>query len=509
MNLLTPHTPDKLEKFRQPGGREQISFTVPAAKAALALGKNSSACNHCPMTGNTGNNDTGRYGPLAIGILFLIHAAPLQAAGPAAAMTNAWQKPDWLAEASVAVKESYDNNVFAAGAKAGDLPTGYSVPPGSAVALRNNSSWVTTVSPKLGVNFAPLLGSNAVFQTLSLAYAPDFVFYHNATSESYHAHRFATLVKGQAEAWSFNVDNSFTYIDGDKYAPTYPGAYLSAHGSAAPRERRKQIQERAAVFIRHDWERWFVRPTAALLYYNLMTVQMNVTGYQNYPSRSDVNGGVDGGCKLTPDFALTLGARYGSQWQQQFAFDPHSSPNDYQRILFGFEGQPWKWLTVKFQAGPDFRQYAGDTATHITPVNDRHPVKYYGEGSLTAAVSDKDAFAFKYKQWQFVSSVGRLPYFESIYDLSYHRKLTRQLGLDLGGRIVKLDYTSSNLAKARQRKDYDYSLTLGLTCDVNRHLSLFANNALELGRNGAEGIPNAATREFNRNIVSLGAVLKF
>ena len=55
------------------------------------------------------------------------------------------------------------------------------------------------MSPKVGVNFAPLLGDQTLFQVLSLGYAPDFVSYNDASSENYNAHRLAATVKGKAD----------------------------------------------------------------------------------------------------------------------------------------------------------------------------------------------------------------------------------------------------------------------------------------------------------------------
>ena len=98
--------------------------------------------------------------------------------------TSSFQRPAWLTEASVGLKESYDDNVFLSGV---GTPPHYLLPAGSVAALKDVSSWVTTVSPKLDVNFAPLLGDQKTLQTLSLAYASDFVIYHDQNSESYNA----------------------------------------------------------------------------------------------------------------------------------------------------------------------------------------------------------------------------------------------------------------------------------------------------------------------------------
>ena len=102
-------------------------------------------------------------------------------------------------------------------------------------------------------------------------------------------------------------------------------------------------------------------------------------GYQNYVDRSDVNGGLDLGYKVVTNVAVTLGYRYGSQFQQQFpttiTTDSHYSSSTYQRVLLGVEGKLCSWLDVKLAGGPDFRDYNPNT-----PVTDLHPTKYYRGG---------------------------------------------------------------------------------------------------------------------------------
>ena len=116
--------------------------------------------------------------------------------------------------------------------------------------------------------------------------------------------------------------------------------------------------------------------------------------------------------------------------------------------------------------------------------------------------------AFKFKEWQWVSSIGKVPYLESSYDLSYHRKLTDKLGLDLGGRILSADYTSGNLSTCH-RNDLDYLINAGLGYAFTPHFSVNLGYTLELGRNAVDDLPNEQEREFNRNLISLGAGVKF
>jgi hypothetical protein len=291
--------------------------------------------------------------------------------------------------------------------------------------------------------------------------------------------------------------------------------WRSGYGAAMPLARSKQIQERAKIDLRYDWENWFVRPTASLLCYDMMTDLRSTPGYQNYPSRGDVNGGVDGGYKLTKDFALTLGYRYGYQYQDAFpkAIDPHqfSSANHYQRVLLGFEGKPWHWLTVAFQAGPDFRTY-GDSA----PVQDTTAQAYYGEGSLTANVTADDSFTAKYKQWQFMAFTGKVPCYDSSGELNYHRKLTKDLSFDLGGRMGCVDFNEgygAALKNTNKKKDYLYAVSTGFNYAFTPHLLGTVSYTYNMGRNGEDDLAvikqNPEYRQFNENLVSMGMTYKF
>jgi len=420
--------------------------------------------------------------------------------------TNSLSKPVWLSEASLGIKASYDNNIFLSGVDSKFLPSAYPVPAGSVAALKDVGSWVTAVSPRVGINFASLLGSQKTFQTLSLTYAPDFVAYHDQGSENYSAHRWLTALTGKAESVSFCADNNFVFVDGGDLAPVYPGSLYSSFVTSSARERREQIQERANISVQLDREKWFLRPVASLLYYDFMTMQLNPAsfpGYQNYVDRLDVNGGADVGYKITPNTAITLGYRCGEQYQQKSAYSPYSSSDDYQRVLLGLEGKPWQWLEVKFQGGPDFRSFAGSA-----PMNDRQPVNYFGEAAVTATFSTKDTLAFKSKQWQWLSSLGKVPYYESLCELNYHRKLTEKLGWDLGARLMSWDFTTGNLSACR-RKDLQYSATTGLSYAYSEHLNFNLAYASDWGRNDLAGIVNPQTREFDHQLISLAAKWKF
>ena len=428
-----------------------------------------------------------------------------------------FQKPDWLSDLSLGAKETYDDNVLLVADKT----------PG----LRAQSSVVSTVSPKVGFNFAPVLGAAKTMQTLSLVYSPDFTVFHNAPSESYNAHKIGDTIKGQTGDFSFLLDNAFLFNDGSSKTPTYALSQASAayeadqfrstYAHGVPRERRKQIQDRAAIVLQYDIDKFFVRPTASLLYYDMMTDwNSTIKGYQNYPDRADVNGGADLGYRITKDFAVTLGYRYGHQYQQAFTYvyDTHTvngqqeqSSSDYQRILMGLEGKPWKWLNVKMAGGPDFRDY-----NSATPINDCHPTTYYGEAVLTATISPSQTLTFTYKQWQWVSSSGKIPFFDSTYALAYHWNATRQLGFDLGGKFLESDYNCGNYTTGTTapslRDDALYSVSAGASYAFTPHFSAGLTCAFDFGRNLQENLPAslyAGYREFDHQTISISAQYKF
>jgi hypothetical protein len=427
--------------------------------------------------------------------------APDQAAQPAqptVAPAATFQKPAWLTDLSVGVKETYDDNVLLV---SGDGP------------MKPQPSAVTTTTGKFGFNFAPLIGSDSIFDKLTLVYAPEVDLYHNAPDESFDAHRVTDTISGKADAFSYSLDNAFSFVDGSDTAPTYLGddRYRSGFASVVPKERRKQIQDRMKAVLQYDWNSFFFRPTASLLDYDMMTTLKSTEGYQNYPSRADINGGADFGYRLTPDVAVTVGYRYGHQYQQQLpsAIDSTqlASGSDYQRALLGIEGKPWHWLELSMQGGPDFRNYDATAG-----VADKNEVTYYAEASATATITPEDSLSFKYKQWRWVAYTGRLPYFDSNYELTYHRKLTNRLSFDLTGRIASYDFTcaSDPIKEANQRNDYLYSIAPGLTFAVTHNLSITASGSIDFGHNAQDNAPGGADyREFQHDVASIGATYKF
>lgn len=429
-----------------------------------------------------------------------------------AATTNAPSllppKPKWLKEASVTVKESYDDNVFCS-----ELARGGNPPGNSARAVEEKNSWVTTISPKVTVDFAPLISSDPedLVRSLTLGYLPEFARYHDAQSENYMAERFASGLKLKCGDVSLTADQLFTYINGSALAPTYPGAgFYNAYVNSAVRERREQVKNNANVALQYDMDCWFVRGVGMLQNINMLTEQYsNVsTGYVNYVDRGDRNFGGDIGYKVTTNFAVTAGYRLGEQHQEKLpvALDANqrSTSSEYHRLLLGMEGKPVKWLTTKVQAGPEFRNY-DDCA--VATVKDDDPVTFYADASLDAKLSAKDNVGLKYKQGRSVSSTGVNATEEYALDLTYAHKLTDQLTVLLGGRVLKADYRAN---VGNTRNDYDYIVNAGVRYAFTKNLSAELGHMLEMGRNADDS--NAANddrRTFDRNVTSLSVTLAY
>lgn len=426
-----------------------------------------------------------------------------------------WVKPAWVAELSVSAKESYDDNLLGVSGKA----------------LNPESAWVSSLSFKLGMNFVPLLDKQTSLKTFTLAYQPEKFWYEGNSEENYTSHKINSVIAGKSGDVSFSFDNAFLYVDGNKEAPTYAlnqfaGAaanqndkFRNNYAHAPARERRAQIQDRYSASLQYSTGNLFVRGVSSLTYFDLNTDLHNTSaapykGYQNYVDRYDVNAGVDFGYKVSPDVALTLGFRDGYQYQQKFDLaisgDQHASSSHYQRVLAGVEGKPVKWLTVKLSVGPDARKYESSAA-----IADLRTTRFFGEGSLAAALPHNQTLSFTYKQWLFVGSTGLAPYDDITYALAYHWSASQQLGFDLGFKYLEANYTIGNdLAGSAPalRDDEDFVYSIGVTYAFTPHVILSAGFVYDDGKNGLDGL--AATygpsyREFEHGLTTLGIQYKF
>jgi hypothetical protein len=432
-----------------------------------------------------------------------------------AAGFTGWTKPAWLTDLSFGVKESYDDNILRVSGNG--LPT--------------DSSWVNVFSFKLGFNLSSFLAADpGTIQVFSLVYQPDKATYSNASSEDFTAHRLNATLKGKSGDLTFSFDDAFLYNDGSKLAPIYAlnqlgnadanqnDKYRNSLAHAPARERRNQDQDRYTAFLQYDTKYLFLRTISQLNYINMNTYLFNNSlapykGYQDWIDRYDVNVGADLGFKVATNWALTLGYRDGYQYQQQYSeainTDQHYSSNHYQRLLLGLEGK-LDWLTVKLDAGPDFRDFNPNT-----PISDLHTTRYFGEADITANLSPNQSLIFHYKDYIFVSSTGLVPYEEYTYSLVYHWNFTKQLGLDVGAKIFEHNYTLGNDEAGSApslRLDYDYEGLGGVTYAITPHLIATVTYSYDKGFNGLTSLPAKyapSYRDFEEGVFAAGLQYRF
>ena len=117
-----------------------------------------------------------------------------------------------------------------------------------------------------------------------------------------------------------------------------------------------------------------------------------------------------------------------------------------------------------------------------------------------------------------MSSGGKVPDDEMQCDLNYARKLTDKLSLNLGARIARADYhcglaytkplhTQAN-AIMNPRDDWDYTGIVSLRYAFTPNFSMDAGYVYDVGNN-ADGYVIDGTRNFKRQVVSMGATVKF
>ncbi len=115
-----------------------------------------------------------------------------------------------------------------------------------------------------------------------------------------------------------------------------------------------------------------------------------------------------------------------------------------------------------------------------------------------------------------LSGNGKVPYFDSTYASAYHWNAIRQLGLDLGGKVLETDCTGGNdylgATQPSHRDDMEYELSAGVTCTFTEHLSANLAYTYDVGANAMSNLPANLGPEycnFEHQVASLGLQYKF
>lgn len=375
--------------------------------------------------------------------------------------------------ASVALKETYDGNVFLQ----------------SATSLANRASFSTSVEPRLSLTWR----NDANFGA-SLSYSSGIVFYHDEPGEDHQTHRAALSFWGNSDSTEWNVTSNLVLIDGSSVGPTWSGpGGAPAAGGIAVRDRRDAAVYRARLQLTQFADEWFLRPTASFYLHDFLTEHRATPGYQNYVDRNEVLGGVDVGRRLGQRNSVWLGYRCGAQGEAKLLAYPEVYDSSFHRILLGGKVYPVSWLQAEVNLGPEVHRYGDEVPISF---GDRDEVYLFVDASVKASFGTAGDFALSIKRFEQPGFGGRSVYDDLTYDLSWRRRIDKQWEIGTGFRAYNTDFH-----KPVVRNDWIVSAQGFVNCSVSPRLSIEASYVFE---QGLTADANAGGREYSRHLVAAG-----
>ena len=421
-----------------------------------------------------------------------------------AAVTNL----SWKAEATV--KESYDSNVYLQD----NAPNPGNVQAAELAGLHpvqaNKGSMVTTITPKIGLDYKP----GAAFN-LSAAYSPEAALYTSAEDEDYVAHRGTLNFNGAADNTSWELLNAPTYIQGSTQGPTFARPDdIPAIGGIPLRDRRAAFIFRNSFRLTQTVGDWFFRPVASTYIHDFQTDQRYQSdksqfSYENYVDRQEVSGGIDIGYKAVQDTYLVAGYRYGRQDQYTLpgpnGTTLHSSyGNYYHRILLGVEGSPASWLKLAVLAGPDIRRFDAGTPAGF----DRNNLLVYWDASATVLPDKNDSVTLKSTRFEQPAFSSFSMYQDIKTDLAWRHKFNDRISTQLGFTLYVGDWET---APGVHRDDWIYTPNAAADYSFDKHLSAELAYSYDWvdSKVPASVEPLTGSHEFTRHLVSLAVKYTF
>lgn len=410
--------------------------------------------------------------------LFCLSLAPARVAGT-----------DWSFNADVSLKESFDSNVYLQDEEPSASVTNAVQP--------FQESFVTSITPRAGIAFKPCTGFN-----VSGSYAPEMVAYHSESSESHVAHRAGLLFNGVVGKVTWQMQNSFTYIDGSEEGLTFGGpGGAPAIGGIPIRDRREALVYRNSFGAFHKHGNWFFRPAVSSYIHDFRTDLRDSSvfpNYLNYVDRNDFNLGLDGGYKAFKDGYIFLAYRCGWQHENELPpGNPNDYSNDYQRLLLGFEGKITDWLTFNLFAGPDWRNFHEHTPAGFDP----NPLKVYIDGQAVLTLTKADSVTLTVKRFTQPAFGAPSSYEDITYDAAWRHRFNEKFLAMTGFKAYCGDWDAPVL-----REDWIFTPSASLTYTHNKRFS--ADFAYSYDWADSH-VPNTEGREFTRHIVSLAVKYTF
>lgn len=396
---------------------------------------------------------------------------------------------------------SYDSNVYLQDVDPDPANVAAAQAAGLNPVEANKDSWVSRITPSVGLSYRPSEAFN-----VDVAYAPCIQWYHNARSEDFVKHDWKLNLGGDWDGRRWEVPNRFMLIDGNSLGPTFarPGSIPSI-GGVPLRNRRDAFVYVGGFKLTQPLGRdWFVRPVFRAYLHDFKTEQLASPTpaqfvYENYIDRHDLGGGMDVGVPVGTNTHFVVGYRYGTQHQGDLMGVSSTYQNDYQRLLFGFEGSPAPWLKLNFMAGPDFRYFPDGPAR---PGFDTSDTLVYVDGSISVVPSSRDTLTFFNRRYAQPAFAGFSIYEDITYDFSWNHKFCDHWSATAGFRIYIGDWQPTF-----NRDDWIYTPRIELGYTLNGFKASLGY-AYDWSESKVEA-PDNAGRNFTRHIVTLTAGYTF
>ena len=429
-----------------------------------------------------------------------------QTASQAASITASdVPKSPWDPSVSLSLKETFDSNIYLQNTAPDPANVAKAAAAGLNAVPASQSSFVTSVTPKFGLDYQPGQSFHA-----SASYAPEITCYHSAISEDYVAHRGTLGLGGKLDDFSWELLNTASYIDGSDLGPTFArSGDVPALGAIPLRDRREAFIFRNSFRLTYPVGDFFIRPVANTYFHDFMTQQRRspMPGawvYENYIDRHEVSGGLDVGYRVAKQTDVVLGYRYGSQDQGNLLGVSSPFDNSYQRLTAGVEGRPAEWLKLAVVGGPDFRDFSGKPIKGF----DSGELLWYVDASVTVLPSSRDWIALSYRRYEQPAFSSLSMYQDIVYSLAWRRNLGDHFTVGAGFQLYIGDWQPPAL-----RQDWVYTLSASVAYhykSVTLELS-YSYDWAENKANVVAGTPTAFAdgREFTRNILSLGLKYAF
>jgi hypothetical protein len=346
-------------------------------------------------------------------------------------------------------------------------------------ALARKSSMVTQFQPS--IRWTASSG-------LSLHYNPQATLFHSESGENVirhnfglqHAHKLDSGIQWRLSSNSIRVQGPSESVIFDQSR--------SAFSTAAARERRNQWQNRSHAVVNIPVGKFEIIPEANLLYYDLDPVRKpGVAGYDNYINRYDLRAGLRIEKNLTPEHQLGIGAYSGYQHQGLQGNQATSRSNHYQRLLINWKGNVTENFAINLTAGPSFHAYNnGPGPLSIT--------QWFVDGTAIYRIDDKKKIGFRWSQFNWVGSTGKLSNQLKTYAIDYNHSINSDWSLKLEALARGLNYHGTPV------KDWVYSAIVQIDYQASESIRLSLNIEHNQGRDEALSRPG---REFHRTWVNL------